>query len=326
MATESKNLTDIHTDIFEGVYEIRVSKVIGIFISVINITFLSPAIYFMIWYERFQSNRSLVNQLVSSSCWTAFIFNFLVQTGEIILALKGSIYSPLCYIHTLLKIVLTIQYSWQAISISIIKYLYIFVLKNPSGLHDDFWCFYINILIAILATLSQVAFLLIRGKNPYFYHLCTGEDPTYLGKTKINYIFQSSFVILFFVYSFVLLKKMIYNSKKVVPTISYEVDQKNKPLPSTIGNIKKTMLANFGTLATTVVAVLPIMFSSLVLNAVDTEKLSTFPYYHLVQFHSHVCPFICLAFLVISHYTSHKKLRLAAFRELKEIFFNNCFL
>jgi hypothetical protein len=312
-------------NIFEGVYEIRVSKVIGIFISAINITFFSPAIYFMIWYEKFESNqpRSLVNQFVSSSCWSALIFIFFIQTGEIGIALKGSISSPLCYIHTLIKMTLTIQYSWQAISISVMKYLYIFVLKSPSGQFDDFWCFYINILIAILAILSQIIFLFTPGKNPYFYYMCTGEDPSHLGKTKINYIFQSSFVILFFVYSFVLLKKILFNSKTVVPTLSYQLTHQNQSLPSTIENVAKTMLASFGTLATTVFAVLPIMYSSLVLNATDTEKLSTFPYYDLIQFHLHVCPSIIASLLVISYYLSHRKLRLAAFREMKELFVQN---
>jgi hypothetical protein len=198
------------------------------------------------------------------------------------------------------------------------------VLKSPSGQFDDFWCFYINILIAVLAVLSQIIFLFTPGKNPYFYYMCTGEDPSHLGKTKINYVFQSSFVILFFVYSFVLLKKILFHSKTVVPTLSLPTHQ-NQPLPSTIENVAKTMLASFGTLATTVFAVLPIMFSSLVLNATDTEKLSTFPYYDLIQFHLHVCPTICTGLLVISYYFSHRKLRLAAFREMKDLLVQNLF-
>ncbi len=266
----------------------------------------------------------MVNQFVSSSCWSAIVFNSLVQTGEIGIALNGSVNFAFCYFHTVLKLALTIQYTWQVTAISVVKYLYIFVLKNPSGQYDDFWCFYINILIAIHATLTQIVFPLIPGKNPYFYYMCTGEDPSHLGKTKINYVFQSSFVILFFVYSFVLLKKILFNSKTVVPTLSLPTHQ-NQPLPSTIENVAKTMLASFGTLATTVFAVLPIMFSSLVLNATDTEKLSSFPYYDLIQFHLHVCPTICTGLLVISYYFSHRKLRLAAFREMKDLLLHNLF-
>ena len=139
---QTLNTTNVH-HIFEGLYEMRVPKVLGIFISVVNIVFTSPVIYFLIWYEKFESNhaRSLVNQFVSSGCWTAFIYNVLGQTFEIGIALnKGPVSPVLCYPHAMLKIVLGMQYTWQAVSISVVKYLYIFVLKNPSGLHDDFWC------------------------------------------------------------------------------------------------------------------------------------------------------------------------------------------
>jgi hypothetical protein len=308
-------------NIFEGVYEIRLTKLLGIFISVVNITFFTPAIYFMIWYEKFESNhpRSLVNQFVSSSCWSAIVFNSLVQTGEIGIAFNGSVNSAFCYFHTVLKLALTIQYTWQVTAISVVKYLYIFVLKNPSGQYDDFWCFYINISIAIHATLAQIVFLLIPGKNPYFLNICIGEDQTHLGKTKINYTFHASIVILFAIYSFVLLKKMLYNSKEVIPTVSNQLSGKNQPLPPIIENVAKTMLANFSTLAASVITVLPVMFTSLILNATDTEKLSTSPYYDLIQLQLHICPFTCVCFFVISYYLSHKKLRSAALRELKDL-------
>ena len=204
MRKEFPSFSNATEHIFEGVYEIRASKVIGIIISVANIAIISPAIYFLIWYEKFETNhaRSLVNQFVSSGCWTALIYNVLGQTFEIGLALKGPVSPVFCYLHAMLKIVLGMQYTWQAISISVVKYLYIFVLKNPSGNYDDFWCFFVNILITILATLSQIVFFCLPGKNPYFYYMCTGEDPTSLGKAKVNYTFQSSFAVLFFVYSF----------------------------------------------------------------------------------------------------------------------------
>ena len=266
--------------------------------------------------------RSLINQFVSAGCWTALIYNTLAQTIEVVISLKGAISSSFCFLHILLKNVLTIQYTWQATSMLIIKYLYNFVLKNPSGQNDDFWCFFVNILITLLATLSQIVFLFLPGKNPYIYYTCSGEIPTGLGKTKINYPFQLSFVILLCVYMFVLLKKRICSSKVGVPTISYQIGLKNNPLPSTIGNIVKTMLASYTTLATTVIAVLPLMVTTLTLNGAATEKLSSYPYYHLIQFHSHICPCICTGLLVISYFLSHKKLRSIAYQKLKEFIFN----
>jgi hypothetical protein len=310
--------------IFEGVYEMRPCKVIGIIISVANIAIISPAIYFLIWYEKCESNhtRSLINLFVSAGCWTALVYNILAQTIEVIIAFKGAVGPLFCYLHLLLKNVLTIQYTWQATTMIIIKYLYIYVLKNPSGRNDDFWCFFINILIMSLATLSQIIFLFLPGKNPYIYYTCSGENPTFVGQTKINYPFQFSLIILFIVYMLVWLKNRICSSNEGIPTISNQIDPKNNHLPSTLGNILKTMLASYATLATTVIAVLPLVFTTLILNGTATEKLSFYPYYHLIQFHSHICPFMCTGLLVISYFLSHKKLRTIACKKLREFFLN----
>ena len=75
-------------------------------------------------------------------------------------------------------------------------------------------------------------------------------------------------------------------------------------LPSSIGNIVTTMLVNYATLATNIIAVLTVMILYFILNATPTEKLSTFPYYDMIQFQSHACPFIASGFLVVSYYIS----------------------
>jgi len=119
-----------------------------------------------------------------------------------------------------------------------------------------------------------------------------------------------------------LLKKYFYNSEEVFPTISHQIGHNNQSMPSTIGNIVKTMLANFITLATTLIAVFPLIFTSLILNATPAEKLSTYPYYHFVQFHLHICPFLGTGLLVISYYFSNANLRSVAFRNLKDLLQN----
>jgi hypothetical protein len=311
-------------NIFDGVYEMRTSKVIGIIISMINILIISPAMYYIIWYEKYEINgvRSLINQFASSGCWVTFVFNILILTTEVMMAFRTTNHESFCFVHLMIKNTLAIQYSSLASSMSIMKYLYIFVLKNPSGQYDDFWCIYINMNKALLITMSQFIYQFLPGRNPYSYYLCCGKNPSGLGKTKINYTLYISILSLLFIYLYVLLKKKFYISKEVIPTISTQIGGQNKSLPSSLGNIVKTMMATYATLATSVMAVLPLVFVSLILNFTPPENLAIFPYYDLVQFHSHVCPFIITSFLTLSYYTSNKKLRTAAFKKLKEIFLN----
>jgi len=319
-----QTLNTTNGNIFDGVYEMRTSKVLGIIISMINIVIISPAMYYIIWYEKYEINgvRSLINQLASSGCWVTFIFNILIQTTKVMMSFRAINNESFCFVHSMLKNTLAIHYSSIASLMSIMKYLYIFVLKNPSGQYDDFWCFYINVNTGLLIILSQFIYFYLPGRNPYFYYLCCGDDPTVLGKTKINYTLYISILSLLFIYLYVLLKKKFYISKEVIPTISNQIGSQNKSLPSSQGNIVKTMMATYATLATSVMAVLPLVFVSLILNFTHPENLAIFPYYDMVQFHSHACPFIITSFLTLSYYTSNKKLRTAAFKKLKEIFLN----
>ena len=168
-----QTLNSTNGNIFDSVYETRASKVIGIVISMINIGIVSPAIYFIIWYEKYEINgiRSLINQFASSGCWLLVVFNSLIQPAEVLLALRGQNFQPVCFVHAMLKNTLAMHYSCQASLMSIIRYLYIFVFKNPSGLYDDFWCFYINLVIAFLLTMSQFIYYFLPGRNPYFYYI-----------------------------------------------------------------------------------------------------------------------------------------------------------
>ena len=325
MEKQFQSLNNSSDNLFDGVYEIRPSKVVGIIISVINIFLISPLLYFVIWYEKFGSNhnRSLINQFATSGCWTALAYCFLVQVPELLIALKGALGSPFCYLHLLLKNVLGIQYTLQAAAIPFVKYLYIFVLKNPSGQNDDFLCFFFNIAVILLATLAQCVFLFLPGRNSYIFNVCSGEDPRQLKGLKLNYSLHFSFFILFFAYFFVLFKIKCYSSKDLVTNnVTPQVLRQNQPLPSSIGPILQTMLANHVTLATVLIAPLPVMITSLILNAEDPEKLGTDLYYPWVQFQQHGCPFICSGLLAASYYITHRQLRSIAYRELKEIFFH----
>ena len=108
----------------------------------------------------------------------------------------------------------------------------------------------------------------------------------------------------------------------VTDKVPPQVVRQNQPLPSSVEPIFKTMLANHVTLATVLVASLPVIVLSLILNAEDPEKLGTDIYYPWVQFQQHGCPFICSGLLAASYYITHRQLRAIAYREFKGFFYN----
>ena len=201
-------------------------------------------------------------------------------------------------------------------AISIVKYIYVFVQKNPAGRNDDFWCFFVNFVFAILTGLSQIIFQFLPGRNPYMFYVCSGKMSDPRKQAKLNYPLHFTFVTTILIYSIVLVKIKLYNSKiiksaAVVPIVS---NYCLAPAPHV-----KNALANFVTMASILIATGPIVVISTVLNGLSPDKLGSYPYYQSVQFHLHICPFLCTGLLTISYYISHRKMRETICREFKSL-------
>ena len=90
------------------------------------------------------------------------------------------------------------------------KYICIFHLKNPGSLHDDFWCFFLNIWIFFGVLLINFSNLMLPGiYNPtYEMCSCTLQDHSQPKKFEKTGIVFSLFTLLLF--TFVALRINIY--------------------------------------------------------------------------------------------------------------------
>ena len=152
-----------------------------------------------------------------------------------------------------------------------------------------------------------ICLLLLPGKNPYLYYICSRTYPSQGLKIKINFPFYIILVVSLVVYAYVVFKIGYYRVKV---------------LPSNVANMAqnvKSNLSNFKTLAIAFISISPLVAASYFLNLAPTESLKHFPYNYLVQFHLHFCPFfICLVF-VVSHFMSNDILRDVIYREINQI-------
>ena len=303
--------------LFEDDQNFNSIKIFGIVLSILSIVFLTPSMYAIIWYERYgaNQNRTLINHFVASACWAGIACNILIQIPEVIIAFGFTFGKLFCTCNLVLKNVLIIHYSSMAGSISIAKYFYIFVYKNPTGRFDEFWCLFVNSFVLGLSFLSQFVFQFLPGKNPYYYYVCSGHNPEEGLKAKVNLLLQINLAACFLIYVYVAIKikhfDYQFKSVKIAPQVTSALK---------VGQSFKSTLSDFKTMAATLVTLLPVIVVAIILNATSGSKLLTFPYYFFVQFHLHGCPFLLLFFLTLSHYISNKKLREVIFRELKQLF------
>ena len=294
--------------LFKNDQEMNLSKLFGITVSMFSIVFVSLSMYAIIWFEKcgMNQNQTLINNFFASACWTGIAYNTLIQIPEVIIAFGFPLGRLFCTCTLMGKNILIMYFASIACSISLVRYLYIFVYKNSSGRFDEFICFFANNLILLLAFISQFVFQFLPGKNPYYYYVCLGKNPEQDLKPKLNFLLQTNLVACFFFYLFAVIKikHFDYTFLKV------------KALSSS--TTKKSKLSEFITSALTLVTMLVVMTVAIILNGTSGQKLMTYPYYYLVQFHLHGCPFLLAFLLTFSHFLGNNKLREVIHREFKQ--------
>ena len=91
------------------------------------------------------------------------------------------IYGPLnekfCFWHAILKSAFSLQHILIYDAISVIRYIFIFRMKNPTLFQDAFWILFIMTAIFFFSLTSQFVFTFLPGRQPLVYYMCSGIDP-----------------------------------------------------------------------------------------------------------------------------------------------------
>jgi len=122
-------------------------KVCGIIFSIVCKMVLIPAFYSVIWYEKFASNtnRTVLNRLVSSVCMASILWLVFPQTIDIIKFIYGPLPVYLCHLTTIFRNGLVMYMILIFMSMSLLKYLFIFGGRNPGinfimKFQHKYWC------------------------------------------------------------------------------------------------------------------------------------------------------------------------------------------
>ena len=136
---DTSNLTQ--EDFFKGVYEHRPFKTLIWFLSlgltVINVLLL----YSIVWYEHYGSDlkRTLINKFVVSVCWCGIEFELVLQGLTMIRYALKPFPTHVCTIRTILLYSSTMNLLLFVDLNLLSRFFFIFFLKNPAALKDDFW-------------------------------------------------------------------------------------------------------------------------------------------------------------------------------------------
>jgi hypothetical protein len=135
------NGSKIETDFFEIVYQNRPSKFVILSLAVILFPIKMSLLYSITWYERFGCDlkRTLINKFVSSTCWSGIGLITFALSLNLIRFTFGPLPKPVCWIKSLIVSASLANILVFIDAIILARFVFIFVLKNPAALHDDFW-------------------------------------------------------------------------------------------------------------------------------------------------------------------------------------------
>lgn len=154
--------------------------------SIVSSIILVLGFSFIIWFERFSSDkkRTLINQITSVICMVIIIYATLVQGLYSIQFAVGYLPYFICILLTLSKKVLQSILVLLFDAIILIRYIFIFKLKNPAAFKEDFWLVFLLQFVFGFALGLQWVRYFIPGSQLFELYFCLRLDATELMKLK----------------------------------------------------------------------------------------------------------------------------------------------
>ena len=133
----------------------------------------------IIWFEKFGSDkkRIIINQCVSSICWTLIVWQMTIQLSAIARMLFGPLPHSFCFWFYVLRRALITKMFLIINAVTITRYIFIFWLKNPGAFNDEFWMRFINIWTSVFCLMISFIQAFFPNQKLPLYNLCIGYHP-----------------------------------------------------------------------------------------------------------------------------------------------------
>ena len=136
-------------------YQHHPSKIFGIIFSFVGGLIVNPILLLIIKYERDKHYRTLINQLLSVLIYNVILLSVILQCLKIYHYTVGYMHSFFCFVDVFLKPVAVMLDFLLLDAMCFIRYMFIFHLKNPNGLQDDFWKSFIVMWVISFAVITN---------------------------------------------------------------------------------------------------------------------------------------------------------------------------
>ncbi len=301
---------------FDNIYGNHISKILCLGFLTLTSIITSPILCSIIVYEKNSSYRTLINQMVSSMMWNALAYNLIMTPLTLIFYIMSPINSPVvCRMYFMVNTVICYHMIFLLDAMIIIKYMFIFHLKNPTAVQDDFWKLWINLWTFMYCLLTEIVFHTMPGKDVPRISICIGnislkqvngpyKFPGHIGIALVmTFLIHVGFHLLHKTYKLFGLKK--FHEYKI-----YKIQ---------FSSTNQDTLFSF---VTTLVAVLLCFCAhafSTAISSLHPLYLDTYPYYLMEYALENLIPSGAILIFLITHLYKHRATRRAVWNEVKQI-------
>jgi hypothetical protein len=313
--TKQHETDDMDFDYFSELFANRPTKILAVVFSGIGGSLLICLIYGIIWFEHFGSDkkRTVINKLLASFCWACFEWFFAIQIPDMIRYIQGPLPSTVCLIQMNMKFFIYCQMLVYLDGIVLVRYLFIFKLKNPAAFQDDFWHVYINLTVNLFSFLIQFVFSQLPGRNSLYFYLCSGKDPSadLDIPAKSGCHLQALTALTIIIHVVVFVKIYCYN-KKISPVPVTVIKRLN-----ILSSLEIDSLSDITSCICSAISFSPAIVLTWKANQIPIQDFNLYPNYLYEYFMRMASPNLFGIALVYLHYHRNPKLRSTLKNELK---------
>ena len=212
------------------------------------------------------------------------------------------------------------QWAFMHLGIAFMRYVYIFILKNPAHFRNEFWCVFYNLATFVLSVLSEFVLQFLPGKEPLTIYICSGNDPRLYDNQNVkkNHPINLLVSTWLFTYCFTLARIRTYKSKEAKAFASQSLAQIQKN--SVFKQISTTSLSNLLVILFCMVIIIGGLLLTIHVNSLHYTQLNVFPNYIIFFFVHHEFPFLILGLFLAIYFYKNKSLRNTVYQEFLALF------
>jgi len=144
--------------------------------------------------------------------WIVLCWNLIVYPGIVFSYFNNfDNLEVFCRVSHVIGCTVCLHWTLLHDAIILVKYFFIFHLKNPTAVQDDFWKIFINLWIFGFSLASQIMYQIFPGREQVFFYICIRKMPFEVLDKPIK---RNSVIVAISLLSF-LLHLTFYIQKKV---------------------------------------------------------------------------------------------------------------